>query len=1101
MKKIYLLICMIAAISDVHAQGVSRMFGLVGGYPQGDQSSNGYLFSTDNTGNNFQQQYNFPVTTFGANPANVELALYNGKLYGTTYQGGTSNLGTIFEYDPVTNIYTKKFDFGTAPSTNGYNPKGGLQLYNSKFYGLANAGGAGGTGTIFEWDAATNTFTKKFDFISSTGTGPQNSLRLNNNKMYGTTLQGGSNNLGVVFQWDPSTNAYTDLLDLTGTGAGNGSNFYGNVTVYNNKLYCMSVQGAVSNYGALYAIDPSLPNGSNTTIIKIFDGTSGGGGNNNEMIVYNNKLFGCTSAGGVNSAGVLFQVDPSTNTYTKLVDFNYANTGSVPLGRLVPNGGKFLGVCNSGGVNNTGTIFEWDPASPGTVLKKYDFGANNFDNPIQPGIAMFLYNSKFYGTTYNGGFVDQGTLFEYDATANILSKKLNFNAAENGRIPYGRPTLLNGKIYGTSYTGPQEIYGTAYGTIWEFDPSASVYSRKFLFSNANNTANGRSPLASPVAYNGKLYGLTNAGGVSDYGVAYEFDPATNAYVKTDIQTLGTGSHPDGELTMYNNKFYGMLGNGGIGNLGIIFSYDPVSHVLAKLYDISNLGSSNSDPASYFTMYNGKLYGCTNGGGANSNGTIFSFDPATNTAVSLADINSAVTGSNVRNAFAVYNNKLYNTALSGGGGRGAIFSFDPATNTVSNVYTFPNTSGGNGYDPKGQLTLNGNKMYTTTVEGGDITKVVEFDPVANTVALTSSYSSSNYNLTVSHNGITVLPAFIANGIPNSCETYPTFIINGSNNNQWVPILNNTGDIVAEIKANGNNLGNVNASAYINSGAVREDGRHQLYLDRNITISVQNPPAGNVDLRLYIKTSEYLALKNAINSMSQPSGISSINDLAIFKNQQNCPAEITENAYRLTTTNENYEYGYILKTSVSSFSTFSFAKNTFSVLPVNLISFNAVKQYSSVKLNWVTENELNFSRYEVEKSVDGTNYKSIAILNTNGNALQNNYNTIDVNPNMGINYYRLKMIEKNGEYSYSYVVKIDFGKKYAITMLPNPAKDYIIITGADAFMQIQIIDAAGKIVKQMNKKSDNRYSLNGLNKGIYFIRLSGDSDAVTNKIIIE
>jgi len=1099
MKK-FLFILVFSSVSfivNISAQGVSKLFGLVGGTPQGDQSSNGYLFSTDSSGTNFQVQYSFPVITFGANPANVELALYNGKLYGTTYQGGTGSYGTIFEYDPVTNIYTKKFDFGANITLYGYNPKGSLLLYNGKFYGLAQSGGTNFAGTIFEWDPATNIFTKKYNFIGSGGSGPQNSLRLLNNKMYGTTLQGGSSNVGVVFQWDPATNIYTDLLDLTGSGAGNGSNFNSNVTVYNNKLYCMSQQGATNNYGALYAIDPSLPNGSNTTIIKVFDGTTGGNANNNEMMVYNNKLYGCLYSAGSNNSGTLFQLDPATNIFTKLVDFNYTPTGRGPLGRLVLNGTKFLGMCNDGGANATGTIYEWDPANPTTVVKKYDFGANNFDNPIQPGIAMFLYNGKYYGTTYNGGFVDQGTLFAYDYTANTVAKKLNFNAAENGRIPYGQPTLLNGKIYGTCYTGPQEIFGAPYGTIWEFDPSTSIYSRKFLFSNVNSGANGRRPISSPVAYNGKLYGTTANGGISDWGVLYEFDPATNAFAKKDFQPLG-GAFPAGEPVVFNNKLYGMTYAGGIGNNGIIYSFDPATQVLSKLYDVQNVGSNK--PNAGFVVYNNKLYSTTSDGGANNSGAVFSFDPATNIATSLADLSSSI-GVTVQNAMTVYNSKMYNTALSGGsGGRGTIFSFDPATNSLNNLYSFPNSAGGNGYNPQGRLTINGNKMYTTTQESGGITRVVEFDPATNAVTAKSSNTSTNTNLIVARNGLTVVPAFIANGQPNSCEAYPIVVINGSNNNKWVPILNSAGDVVAEIKGNGNNLGNVNASVYINSAIVREDPKHQLYLDRNITITVQNQPTSNVDIRLYIKTNEYLSLKNAFNSQSQPSGIVTINDIAIFKNEQGCSASITANASKLTTTASLYEYGYVLSASVGSFSSFYFAKNSFTILPVNLLSFNAVKEKDKVALYWNTANEINLQQYEVEKSTDGLNYSKITAQLAKGNT-SNTYTATDRIPIKGFNYYRLKMIDKDRRFNYSNIVRVDFSVIEKISISPVPAKDYIIVNGTDNFNHLQITDITGKRVRTINKNSTNRYSLAGLINGIYFVRLSGGENAETIKIVIQ
>ncbi|HQW84531.1 MAG TPA: T9SS type A sorting domain-containing protein, partial [Ferruginibacter sp.] len=807
-------------------------------------------------------------------------------------------------------------------------------------------------------------------------------------------------------------------------------------------------------------------------------------------------LYGTLYYNGPLSYGTLFEIDPASNTFTKLVDFNYTTMGGNPIGKLVANGSKFLGMCYSGGVNGTGTIYEWDPASPNTVVKKYDFGVNNTDNPIKPGSTLISFGSKFYATTYNGGFNDQGTLFEYNNATATVTKKLNFNTAENGRIPYGRPTLLNGKMYGTCYTAPQPDAGC----IWEYDPSTTVYSRKFNFDMATGSGSGNRPNSAPVAYNGKLYGTLPNGGTSGYGVFYEYDPVGNIYTKSDMQPIG-GAYPIGEPTFYSGKFYGMTNANGAGNYGIIYSYDPATTTLVKLLDVQSSGSII--PGGGFTVYNNKLYGTTTYGGTGNLGGIIMYDPVANTASTVYSFpTGGATGFNVQNQMTVYNNKLYGNTINGGSfSQGVIFEFDPATNNYTSVHNYSTVSGQGGYNPSGLLTVSGNKMHTITHYFNDVI-IAQFDPATNTLTQRSIYTPANsYNVPGYHNALTVFPAFIANGIPNSCETYPTVVINGANNNIWVPILNNDGDVVAEIKANGNNLGNVNASAYINSGAVREDGRHQLYLDRNITINVQNPPAGNVDLRLYIKTSEYLALKNAVNSMSQPSGITSINDIAIFKNQQVCPSEITENAYRLTTTNENYEYGYILKTSVSSFSTFSFAKNTFSVLPVNLLSFNAIKQNNSVKLNWVTENEINFSNYEIEKSTDGIKFDKIAIVAAIGNVLQNNYYKVDDNPNMGLNYYRLKMISKNGDYTYSKIIMIDFSKKTIITIQPNPANDYIVITGADEFKYIQIFDASGKVVKQFDKKPDMRYSLKGLNKGVYFIRLTANNNVVTSKIIIE
>jgi uncharacterized repeat protein (TIGR03803 family) len=84
-----------------------------------------------------------------------------------------------------------------------------LTLSNGKFYGLTYAGGINNAGVIFEWDPTTNTYTKKFDFNTTNGSKPQGSLILSNGKFYGLTSTGGNSNLGVMFEWDPVTNVYT----------------------------------------------------------------------------------------------------------------------------------------------------------------------------------------------------------------------------------------------------------------------------------------------------------------------------------------------------------------------------------------------------------------------------------------------------------------------------------------------------------------------------------------------------------------------------------------------------------------------------------------------------------------------------------------------------------------------------------------------------------------------------------------------------------------------------------------------------------------------------------------------------------------------------
>jgi Concanavalin A-like lectin/glucanases superfamily/Secretion system C-terminal sorting domain len=172
----------------------------------------------------------------------------------------------------------------------------------------------------------------------------------------------------------------------------------------------------------------------------------------------------------------------------------------------------------------------------------------------------------------------------------------------------------------------------------------------------------------------------------------------------------------------------------------------------------------------------------------------------------------------------------------------------------------------------------------------------------------------------------------------------------------------------------------------------------------------------------------------------------------------------------------------------------------VLPVNLVAFNAEKNNAAVLLNWNTENEINLQRYEVERSSDGRVFVKINEAAAKSNSI-NTYNIVDGKPLNGLNYYRLKIINKDGTYRYSIILKVDFSKKYLVSILPNPAHDYIIINGADKFKRVQLVDMTGKLVKQFIVNSGNRYNITGIPQGVYLLQLINDDEQYAEKIIIQ
>ena len=91
---------------------------------------------------------------------------------------------------------------------------------------------------------------------------------------------------------------------------------------------------------------------------------------------------------------------------------------------------------------------------------------------------------------------------------------------------------------------------------------------------------------------------------------------------------------------------------------------------------------------------------------------------------------------------------------------------------------------------------------------------------------------------------------------------------------------------------------------------------------------------------------------------------------------------------------------------------------------------------VDLNWLANDESNMNHYDVERSTDGRNFSSFVTVAGRNQSFSTNYDATDVNPNRGINYYRLKMIENSGKTTYSKIISVHFSSGNNIILYPNP-----------------------------------------------------------------
>ncbi len=384
----------------------------------GGSDSVGVIFEFDPSSNAYVKKADFNRTN-GSFPFG-NLTVLNSKLYGLSQQGGVNNKGVIFEYVIGSNTITKKVDLSFSPQ--GNTPQGSLIYLAGNFYGTAQRGGNYDKGVIFQWNANTKTYTKKYDFNDTLGAKPYGALTYFAGKLFGLTYKGGNFNKGVLFEYNPATNIYSALAHFNGT---NGAHPFGSLSVYNGKLYGLTQQGGTDSVGVIFEFNPITK-----SLIKKKDLTFINGALPNGSLTLKNDIFyGLTEKGGTDSVGVLFQWNPITNIYTKKVDLSKA-TGCSPSGNLSLYNGKFYGLNFEGGANNAGVIFEWNDTT-NTYTSKYNLSLTTGANPLG---TMTLSNDKFYGLTHQGGANDIGVLFEFDPNTSTYSSKVDFNG-NNGSYP------------------------------------------------------------------------------------------------------------------------------------------------------------------------------------------------------------------------------------------------------------------------------------------------------------------------------------------------------------------------------------------------------------------------------------------------------------------------------------------------------------------------------------------------------------------------------------------------------------------------------------------------------------------------------------------
>lgn len=310
-------------------------------------------------------------------------------------------------------------------------------------------------------------------------------------------------------------------------------------------------------------------------------------------------------------------------------------------------------------------------------------------------------------------------------------------------------------------------------------------------------------------------------------------------------------------------------------------------------------------------------------------------------------------------------------------------------------------------------------------------------------------------------------------------------NISGGSNWIDFTSG-GKLVASIQPNNINLGTTAVQAYIHSGPVRNQNL-QYYHDRNITIKPANVTlSDSVTVRFYFLDNETEALINATGcgGCSKPStayelGVSKYSD----PNDNNENGTIVDNnggawlfIKPVQTVKVPFDKGYYAEFKVKDFSEFWLNNGgigNIHPLPVRLIEFTAQKkQDKDVQLQWITANEIDIDRYEIEVAIGNDAYQqnrfvTLGQVRSRGNSTeQQQYGFLDTENNKsGVRYYRLKIIDKDGSVKYSAIRPVVFNDEITWQVYPNPSQgDFNLVYQAaeGKRISIKVVDAAGKFV---------------------------------------
>jgi hypothetical protein len=207
---------------------------------------------------------------------------------------------------------------------------------------------------------------------------------------------------------------------------------------------------------------------------------------------------------------------------------------------------------------------------------------------------------------------------------------------------------------------------------------------------------------------------------------------------------------------------------------------------------------------------------------------------------------------------------------------------------------------------------------------------------------------------------------------------------------------------------------------------------------------------------------------------------------------------------------YDIEYYARTQGNGVDLGAYESNPLIPLALSLLNFSGKRiNGTTVEISWNTKEEILFDYFDVERANDGKSFQQIASVKSNGLA-KNNYQYTDNSATEAQLYYRLKMVNKDGKFTYSNIITLANGENAGVLVdvYPNPTFNAVtniyIKVKENGLWHVSVINRLGQVVKRDNYnlvKGANKLKMNLSNfaPGVYFLTLENNGQFITRKVV--